>query len=712
MSHESQYIETFRQEAYEHLNNIEDILLDMEQDPNDQESIHQLFRAMHTIKGSGAMFGFDDISGFAHHAETLLDNVREGIVPVTSELVDLIFMVKDQIKAMLDADKTGYNVDPTVCDNIVAKMNRLLPEQDETDNGPSSESSIELDTPAAQDEEIVYRIRFSPQSDIMMSGMDPARILDELRDLGQCELMTHTGTIPTLEGLEPCNLFFSWDIILTTAVGIDAVEDVFVFVEKGSDIRIQILENESDKENTSHPRLGEILVDRGDISAANIKEALKQQKPVGEMLVESGDVSKTDVESALMEQKFLKKRKLADNAENMRISSNKLDKLINLVGEMVVTQAHMSHLAEDNEDTIFTQPVKQMERLTGELRKFALDMRMLPVDTLFGRFRRMVRDLSLELGKDVDLVIEGGKTELDKTILERLHDPLVHLIRNSIDHGLRSPEERIRNDKTPKGTIKLTAAHHGARVHITVADDGMGIDTASVRAKALKKKLVIESDDLAQAEIHDLIFMPGFSTAPEVTGVSGRGVGLDVVKQEINALGGIIKIDSDQGIGTSFHLSMPLTLAIIEGLHVKVNGRNFIIPVSQVEMCEELKRLEQDKSDTRNMVRLKGELIPFIKIRDFFKIPNGNRSVEHMAVIQAGHYRIGVVVDEILGNIQTVIKPLDPLYRQAEGISGATVMGGGTVALIIDLQELIRCVKTDSAKSTDKRIALAGRTKT
>jgi len=706
MDRKSQYIEAFRLEAYEHLDNIEEALLDMEETPDDQECIHRLFRAMHTIKGSGSMFGFDMIAGFAHHAETVLERVREGKIPVTGELVDLIFLAKDQIKAMLDMDKSGNDVDPTVCDKIVDRMNRLLsePEVNATDSSP--ELNTEPDTPDGEVKKTVFRIRFHPNPEMMLAGMDPVRILNELRDIGQCQVTVHTEAVPPLESLQPDMIFFSWDIILTTDAGIDAVKDIFIYVQEGSDITIQTLEEESNRENTLRHRIGEILVDRGNASVDSVSEAIKMQKRVGELLVESGEISTADVESALKEQKVLEKRKNVTDAESMRISSEKQDNLINLAGEMVVLQAHMSHLAEDHENTVFAVPVRQMERLTGDLRKFALDMRMLPVGALFGKFRRLVRDLSSELGKEVELAVEGGQTELDKTILEKLHDPLVHLIRNSIDHGLRSPEERELHGKPRKGTIRLTAVHRGVRVNITVADDGMGIDMASVRAKAMEKGLISENDDLSEAELCDLLFTPGFSTARQISGVSGRGVGMDVVKQGINALGGTVGIDSIPGVGATFRLSLPLTLAIIEGLHVKVDGRDFVIPVSQVETCGELKEAAREKSDAQQTIRLKNELIPFIKLRDFFGIQAGAGPLEHIAAVQIGHYRIGIVVDEILGNIQTVIKPLDPLYRRAEGISGATVMGNGTVALIIDLPELIRCVKADKSKSLDKRITM------
>ncbi|MDM8540059.1 chemotaxis protein CheA [Desulfococcaceae bacterium HSG9] len=706
MDQKSQYIETFRLEAYENLKKIEDALLDMEETPDDQECIHRLFRAMHTIKGSAAMFGFDDIAGFAHHAETLMDKVREGVVPVTGELVDLIFLAKDQIKAMLDADQTGCGVDPDASDKIVAKLHRLLPQSDAGATVPSPE--VNSDTLANEDKETVFHIRFRPNPDMMSAGMDPVRILDELRDLGQCELTVYTGAVPPLESLQPEKILFSWDIIMTTDASIDTLKDVFIFVEDGSDISIQSLEVESNREDIFRPRLGEILFDRGDVNVDSVNKTGKMQRRVGEILVESGEISSDDVESALKEQIFLEKRKTGTGTESMRISSDKLDKLINLVGEIVVTQAHMSHLAEDHEGTVFSAPVRQMERLTGDLRKFALDMRMLPAGTLFNTFRRLVRDLSSELGKEVRLVVEGGQTELDKTVLEKLHEPLVHLIRNSIDHGMLPPEEREQHGKPRKGTIRLTAVHRSARVNITVADDGMGIDMASVRAKAVEKGLISKDDDLSETEICDLLFIPGFSTVRQVSGVSGRGVGMDVVKQGINALGGTIGIDSIPGQGATFRLSLPLTLAIIEGLHVKVDGRDFVIPVSQVETCGELKRSMHIKSDTQHTIRLKSELIPFIRLREFFGIQGDAGPVEHIAAVQTGHYRIGIVVDEILGNIQAVIKPLDPLYRRAEGISGATVMGNGTVALIIDLPELIRCVKRDKSKTVDKRVAMKG----
>ncbi len=703
MDQDPNFTETFRQEAHENLNDIEEALLDLEKSPDDSACVHRLFRAMHSIKGSGAMFGFNNISDFAHHAEAVLEQVRQGIVPVTGTLVDLIFMAKDQMKAMLDVDEAGCKVDlDSACKTIVGKLDALLKQPEPEAVDPSMEMAKQAETTSGAQKETIYRIRFRPDPMMMNSGLDPMLLLNELREIGRCDVMTNTEAVPVLETLEPEKLFLSWDLLLSTSADIKTIKDVFIFVEDACDIQIRSLFVDSNIDDGHCPRLGEILVDRGDVNAESIEAVLQGQKRIGERLVETGNVSGNIVESALMEQKALERRKAETEADTVRVSSEKLDCLMNLVGEIVVAQAHMSQLSEDQGTTPFHAPVKHMERMTADLRAIALDMRMLPVGTLFRRFRRLVRDLSSGLGKDVELELEGVQTELDKTILERLHDPLVHLIRNGIDHGIGTPEERKRMGKSRKGSIRLTAAHWGGRIYITVADDGTGLDMASVREKALEKGLIAEGDELSELETQNLIFSPGFSTARNITCVSGRGVGLDVVKQEISALGGTIGIKSIQDEGTTFYLSLPLTLALVEGFHVKVNEKDFIIPVSQVETCGKVTAPPEKGSGIQNVIRFRKELMPFVRLRHFFGIPGDRRPVEHLVAVQAGHHRIAIVVDEVLGNVQTVIKPLDPIYRLAEGISGATVMGSGAIALIVDIQELLRCVKEERPKAKNK----------
>lgn len=635
MDPDAKYVETFCQEARELLGQVEDTLLDLEKKPDDKECVHRLFRAMHTIKGSGAMWGFDAIADIAHHAETLLACVRDETIIVSEEFVNAIFLVRDQIKAMLDTDQTDRDAHRIVCNDIAARLRCLTPDH----AVEAADFSHKTDALSSQGDNAVFHIRFHPDGNMMKRGMDPAFFLNKLRDLGECDFKAHIDNVPLLDELEVETVYFFWDIVLSTSAGLNAVKDEFIFWEDESNITIQEIKHGTE-DAAIYPRPG------------------------------------ADID-----------------AESVRVSSHKIDRLINLVGEMVVTQAHISHLAEGREHSVFAAPVKKMERLAGDLRKFALDMRMLPVEVLFRGFRRLVRDLSSDLGKDVEFTVEGGQTELDKTILERLHDPLVHLIRNSVDHGIQSPDEREKMGKPRKGAIRVAAAHCGARIQIQVSDDGAGIDSDAIRKKAIDNGLISNDEILSETEIHELMFMPGFSTAGKVTDVSGRGVGLDVVKQEISALGGAIEIDSTPGQGTTFNLSLPLTLAIIEGLHIRVEDMDFVIPVSQVETCGEMKCLPCTKSNRQQTIRLKDDLIPFIRLGDFFGIKDSVNPVAHIAVVQTGHYRLGVVVDEILGNTQAVVKPLDPLYRQAEGVSGATIMGNGTVALIVDLMELIRCVK-------------------
>lgn len=684
MVKETPYKETFRLEATELLNDMEEALLNMEKFPNDKTSVHRLFRSMHTIKGSGLMFGFEEIAEMAHRGETLLDKVREGFTPVTSELVDLFFTAIDQMKYMLNANKVGKTVDRAACEEIMDNMNRMMTESESGDS-PHLHPTGEKNTFVQAENVSFFNVNFRPDPNILFSGLDPIRILDDLRGLGRCEIKINKENVPSLEVLKPEEMYFFWEITLTTNSGLNSVKDIFLFVEDNSQISIKELKSCSEN-SRSDDTSGEVSLKSSDECKPN--------------LVECEGVTEKDLKRTVNGKEITAPSISETSASSIRIPSEKLEKLINLVGEILVTQAYMHHLAEQYDNAIFSTPIKQLERLTGELRELSLDMRMLPVGTLFGRFKRLVRDLSSRLEKDVDLVLQGGETEIDKTILEKMHDPLVHMIRNSIDHSIETPVEREKKGKPSKGIISLAAYQSGARVHITLADDGRGVNTDLVRKKAIERHLITEEIRLSEAEIHELIFTPGFSTADEVTSFSGRGVGMDVVKQEINSLGGNVEIKSIQGQGAMFHLSLPLTLAIIEGLHVKLNGRDFIIPVMQVEMCGELKDSPGEKDDYQHMMRLKDNFIPFIRLYDFFNIERHKKhSVEHLAAIRSEHLIIGVVVDEIVGNIQTVIKPLDPIYRNAEGVSGATVMGDGKIALIIDMQELVRCVKKDKFPS-------------
>lgn len=674
---------------------MEEAILEIEGNPENDKAINRLFRAIHTIKGSGAMFGFDDIAAFTHHVETVLDRVRENIVPVTKELIDLILASGDQIKAMLNAADGGPAVDIEQAGKIIAGLESLSPDVSDAD-GIASTRVVDTLHAAGNDEgrKAAYRVRFRPHPDIFASGMDPVLLLDELRVLGECTVVAQTEDIPALDDLNPehCHLF--WDVILTTDRGIDAINDVFIFVDDESEIRIDEIAGDADIEE-GHKRLGEILVERGDVTVDMVNEVLGSQKQIGELLIDSGAVTHGKVESALTEQQVIKRRKSVARVASVRVPADRLDNLINLVGELVITQARLTQVSVNIDRVELAGPVEEVERLTGELRDCVLDIRMLPIGTTFNKFKRLVRDLSVELGKDIALVTEGAETELDKTVIERLDDPLVHLIRNSIDHGIELPEERRTANKPKRGMIRLSAAHKGANVVITVEDDGKGLDAEAIKSMAVERSLIEPNAEMSESEIFNFIFAPGFSMSDRVTSVSGRGVGMDVVKREIDALRGSIEITSEKEKGTTITLALPLTLAIIDGLLVEAGEDRFVLPLSVVDECVELTKTDVANAHGHHMIPVRDELIPYVRLSEIFAVSGDKPSIEQIAIVHVDDFRVGIVVDRVIGEHQTVIKSLGKMYQDAEGISGATIMGDGRVALIVDVPKIIRCAERE-----------------
>jgi two-component system chemotaxis sensor kinase CheA len=689
------YQQTFRLEADELIGEIEIVILLVEENPDDADAINRLFRAVHTLKGSGAMFGLTDIANFSHGLESVLDRVRNRQLPVNRELIDLTLAYRDQVAIMLHAGDGGVAVDMARVDDIKQRLAALLPVAENAVVTSPGEPQ-----PAASPGRIavVYRIRFAPQLPLFLSGTEPALLLDELRGLGECTVIAHVDEVPALEAAEPENCHLSWDILLTTTAGLDAIKDVFVFVEDISDIDIADISSEFMHDPTSAlPRLGEILVERGDVVSAGMHEVLGNQTRLGEMLVDSGQVSASKVASALAEQRSVAAQQIAAKSDSVRVPSDKLDALMNLVGELVTNQARLSQVARDAASMSLQAPVEVAERLTDELRDIVLTIRLMPIGATFSRFKRLVRDLSGELHKHIELATEGAETELDKTVLDRLGDPLVHLIRNCIDHGIESPDERSRAGKPPIGTITLKAAHQGANVVISVIDDGAGLNTAAILAKARERGLVPAGAELAESEIFALIFQPGFSTAEKVTDVSGRGVGMDVVKREVDSLRGSIGVHSESGRGSRVDLSLPLTLAIIEGLLVHVAEDNYVIPLSAVEQCLELTQDRFATTSGRNVIQVQGAPVPLVRLREIFRVPGARPPLEQAVVVNVGDVRVGIAVDQVVGNHQTVIKSLGNLYRRADCISGATITGDGNVALILDLAGILREARNDES---------------
>lgn len=682
--------QAFREEALELLDDLENSLLELEENPQDEDLINRVFRAMHTIKGSGAMFGFDDISTFTHEVETVFDLVRGGQMSAGPDLINLTFSARDLILSMLEGREEESEVP---AEEIISSLRELSGavsgEGDEEEKGEEAPAG-EKSAPGPEDR--IFRIRFRPSPEIFLSGTDPVSLLEELFDLGQCRVLMYED-VPRLPELNPEMCYLSWDIILTTDQDPDTVRDVFIFVEDEEAVVQEISEDEA---GDDYKKIGQILIERGDISADEVQTILKAQKPLGKMLVEAGVISERQVQAALEEQKVgrelsqvRKKSESVSTTSNIRVAADKLDDLVDLAGQLVIIQSRLSQVARQEQGPILENIAEELERLSDELRDSTLGIRMLPIGTTFGKFRRLVRDLSQDMGKEIELKTEGAETELDKTVIEKLNDPLVHLLRNSIDHGIEQPEERRAAGKSACGTVTLRATQAGGNVLVEIEDDGKGMDADALRKKAEQMGLVSSGQELGDREALELIFHPGFSTAGRVSDVSGRGVGMDVVKKNIESLRGQINIESSPGKGTKISVKLPLTLAIIDGLQVRVQDEFYILPLSIVEECVEIRRGEEENRG-KEVVRIREELVPFISLRDSFHISGQPPGIEQVVVTNTDAGRVGVVVDTVIGEHQTVIKSLGRMYKDVPGISGATVKGDGTLALILDISHLIK----------------------
>jgi two-component system chemotaxis sensor kinase CheA len=698
--------ETFRTEAGELLAELEAALLVLETDPGESGEIGRLFRCLHTIKGSGAMSGYGEIASFAHKLEDILEVLRTGNVTVGGKLIDLVLSAADLIQTMLD------DPDPRLsnkrADEILAALGELLapfsslansaqppgqpphpvPEQLFCTN--PREQLFSESSPVA-----TYRILFRPNRDIFNRGVNPALLLKDLLSLGACRITADVDAVPDLWEMDPEECYTSWDIIVSTPADINALKDVFIFVEDDCELKIETICESSSLEDLPRKRLGEMLVQRGDATPEQVSRVLGKQKRLGEMLVDEGVVTPGKVRGALMEQQHLseilekKKERSEQLTASVRVPAAKLDSMVDLVGELVTVQASLRQLAKSKKFPELRLIAEQVDRLTSELRDNTMSLRMLPIGATFNKFSRLVRDLSAELSKEVVLTTEGSQVELDKTVIERLQDPLVHIIRNSIDHGLEAPEKRLSRGKNRKGTLHLSAQHSGAYVLVKIADDGAGLDPEAILARGIEKGLVQPGSQMSEKEIFSLIFAPGFSTAKQVTSVSGRGVGMDVVKRAIDSMGGSIEIFSPRGLGTTITLKLPLTLAIIDGLLVKVGEGYFVLPLSFVEECIELTRQEAAKDNGRHLTFIRHNLVPYIRLRDLFSTEAPPPPVEQIVIARTCEGKIGFVVDKVVGQHQTVIKNLGKLYRNVRAVSGTTILGDGTVALIVDIPKIV-----------------------
>jgi two-component system chemotaxis sensor kinase CheA len=653
-------IEIFKQEAQELLAQLEATLLDLDCTPDDPDLIDAAFRALHTIKGSGAMFGFEAAAAFTHHVETAFDQVRQGKAQLTRGLIAVALRARDHMRLLIEKPEKA---DPADEEALLAALQDSLCPAEAVAPAPKQEPG-----------ERVWRISMRLPRDAMINGTNPLLLLEELRSLGSAIITPVTDTIPRLQEIDPSACYMAWEITLRTSKPQSEIEDVFIFVRDEMELDIGLAGPPSE-DTQPNPEAQEIL---------STEETISEREPPEVLAPQAG----ADTHPAPAEQQRAR-RETAKNHASIRVLADRLDELMDRVGELVITQSRLKQIAASSSDQHVKAVAEEIERLALELRDTTMGIRMVPIGSLFGRFRRVVHDLSRDLGKEVELVMEGEETELDKTVIEQLNDPLVHLIRNAIDHGIEGPADRIASGKAPAGQITLSARHAGTEVHITIIDDGRGLNRDRIRARAIERGLVSADAALSDAELFHVVFLPGFSTVSEVTNLSGRGVGMDVVKRTIEALRGKIELSSQPNRGSKVTLRLPLTLAIIDGLLVRVGDARYVLPLASIEECVELPA-DEDRSRGCSFLNIRGELVPFLRLRELFAAKAPPDRYQKVVVVAAGDLKAGLVVDQVIGNHQTVIKSLSKLHAGIEMFSGATILGDGAVALILDISHLVQ----------------------
>lgn len=731
-----QAMQSFIVEAQELLTGMEDGLMALETQA-DPESINALFRAAHTIKGSAGLFGLDGIVRFTHHLESVLDQMRADKLAVSEDLVALLLRGRDHLATLVDeAAATGTSTGGS------AEEQQLERELQAALHGASAPATAAPSVPAthavqtvaaapevtvlghAQALTATWHISLRFGADSLRNGMDPLSFLRYLRTLGEIVgLVTLTESLPPLDEMDAETSYLGFEINFRSDASKEEIESVFEFVLEDSIVRIlpahsriadyvELIRSLPEDDL----RLGDILVQVGTLTAKELAESLDAQQeadasqgghlPLGEMVVQQGMTYEPIVQAALAKQQQSKEKRARDS-QMLRVSAEKLDTLINLVGELVIASAGNALHAQNQSQV---EAAAQVTRLVEEIREGALKLRMVEIGETFARFQRVVRDVSRDLGKDIILAIEGADTEMDKTLVERIADPLMHLVRNAMDHGIEAPDVRTAAGKPAQGTLKLAACHDSGSILITVSDDGGGLNRARILSKAVERGLVSPeaAPTLPDADVWQLIFEPGFSTADKLTDLSGRGVGMDVVKRNIEAIRGSIDIHSAAGAGTAMRLRLPLTLAIIDGFLVRSAARTYVLPLDAVMECME----HNTVAAQQGYINLRGQVLPLLHLRDALgddeaDTQDGAGAARHnVVVVQAGGQRAGLVVDALLGEYQTVIKPLGSLFSHLQGISGSTILGNGEVSLILDVSTLIgQAVRQSSTAPSSRQVA-------
>lgn len=672
----------FFEESAEAIDAIEQNLLSIGGAEVDPETINDIFRSAHSLKGGSATFGMASLTEFTHVMETLLDKVRAKELPLTQAMVDCLFSSLDILRNLVAHYQYQDEINEADMISVRNDLERLLGEP--ASESPAPETSTAASTSDDQQEGI-WEIGFHPHEGLMETGNDPLRYIEELTDLGEVKIACDTSKVPDFQSLKPTSAYLKWNIELapTTEVNQEILDDVFLWIEDDADLNYNFSRSETEAESSNpiEPPVTEPVAATPQPVAEN-QNVAPVQSPAQESPVKEAPVEK--------------KR----TSQSIRVDLEKIDSLINLLGELVITQSMLSIYGDSEKYPQFerlSEGLAQLERHTRDLQEGVMRIRMLPIDFCFSRFPRMVRDVAKKLEKQINVEIIGESTEVDKTVIEELTDPMVHLVRNSADHGIEKPDVRVSNGKSEVGTITLKAFHQVGNIIIEISDDGAGLNTERIREKAIENGVIAPDSQLNEQAIHELVFAPGFSTAEEVTDLSGRGVGMDVVKRNIRALGGTIDVRSESGKGSTFTIRLPLTLAILDGQLVKVRGETYIIPMLSIIESIQLKPEDINKVGSKDVsFKWRGNFIPIINLADTFGCPGEcDSEIEDdlIVVVESDNKHCGILVDELTNHQQVVVKSLEANYAKVEELSGATILGDGSVALIIDVGALISRVR-------------------
>jgi two-component system chemotaxis sensor kinase CheA len=649
------------------LQNMEDALMQIQEEGMNDENINAVFRAAHTIKGSSGMFGIDYIVEFTHSAENLLDKIRNHKITIDESMIDLLLECKDQMQTLVDFVVRNPEGEPDselqlASQTLIEALRGFLEEQKPSEN--NNETIFAL--PKSNS----YLIDIQFGADTFRHGFDPYTFVNYLKEHAQIEaLKIDTDTIPLFDKLDPTLCKIAYQILAVSELSFKKIEEIFDFVKDNSIIEIKLLSGESDE--TSDDIANEKIENISVPSISDNAQASRSEK-------------KEQTLAALP----------TKQSNFIRIEADKVDSLINLVGEMVISNAAVMQRAIDLQNSELVEAVSTVSRMLEEIRENSMQIRMVPIGEIFNKFKRIVHDTANKVGKKVELRISGAETELDKTVVEKIADPLVHLIRNAIDHGIEAPALRKDTGKNEVGILELKAYHDTGSVVIEIIDDGKGLDAELLLKKGVEKGLVSDPASLTEKEIFELILLPGFSTAEKVSDISGRGVGMDVVKRNITDLRGKINIESQKSKGTRITVRLPLTLAIIDGFLTRVGNTPIIIPLEMVIECIELSKNVKTQMGDNSYINLRGHVLPLLNIGQYFNINQAGMGRSNIIVVQHANQKMGVLVDELHGEFQTVIKPIGKLFRALKSFSGSTILGNGEVALVMDIPIMIEIMET------------------